>query len=149
MKHKSIRKKLLRYLDDDLSEREKEKMQRHIESCPGCRDALKAIEALWVTEQMIERQTAPPFLWTRIAGRLQSQTKRGLIEEPENPARWVLRPVLTVVMLFLMLYSGIRLGNLMTGSTGDASEISTENPTDNFGMSYFEILPPGSIKPMF
>jgi len=50
-----------------------------------------------------------------------------------------------VVVLLFIFFSGIKLGNLITGSTGDVTEISAESATDNFGMGYFEISPPGSI----
>lgn len=145
MKHKLIRKKLLRYLDGDLSIKEKVKVRHHLESCRACRDALKMLESMWVAERPIERKTAPAFLWTRIAARLQSQTEREIFKGLGNPVRWVLRPVITVVVLLFIFFSGMKLGNLITGSTGDVTEISTERITDNFGMSYFEILPPDSI----
>jgi predicted anti-sigma-YlaC factor YlaD len=145
MDHKAIQKKLLRYLDDELSEQEKVKVQRHLERCETCREALQTIELMWATERPIERKTAPPFLWTRIAARLQSQTELEIFKGLGNPVRWVLRPVMTVVVLLFIFFSGIQLGNLMTGNTGKASALSTEKVTDNFGMNYFEILPPGSI----
>jgi predicted anti-sigma-YlaC factor YlaD len=145
MDHKAIQKKLLRYLDDELSEQEKVKVQRHLERCETCREALQTIELMWATERPIERKTAPPFLWTRIAARLQSQTELEIFKGLGNPVRWVLRPVMTVVVLLFIFFSGIQLGNLMTGNTGKASALSTEKVTDNFGMNYFEILPPGSV----
>lgn len=145
MKHKSIRKKLLRYLDGDLSIKEKAKVRHHLESCRACRDALKMLESMWVAERTIERKTAPPFLWTRIAARLQSERRREFLERIEKITQLTLRPALTLAVLFLIIFSGIQLGNLMTGNTGKASALSTEKVTDNFGMSYFEILPPGSL----
>ncbi len=145
MNHKTIQKKLLRYLDGDLSIREKVKVRHHLESCRACRDTLKVLESMWVAERPIEQRTAPPFLWTRIAARLQTQTEREIFKGFGNLLRWVLRSVMTVVVLIIMFFSGVKLGNLITGSTVDVAEISTERVTDNFGMSYFEILPPGSI----
>ena len=145
MKHKSIQKKMLRYLDDDLPEGEKVNVQRHLESCRTCREDLKAVESMWATEQPIERQAAPPFLWTRIAARLQAEAEQRFFKGFNMFVHLALRPVLTVVVLFFIFFSGIKLGNLITGSTGDVTEISAESATDNFGMSYFEILPPGSI----
>lgn len=145
MKHKSIRKKLLRYLDGGLPEREQKKVRRHLESCETCRDALQTIELIWASERPIERKTAPPFLWTRISARLQAEAKQGFLNGLKAPVRLALRPVVTVVVLFFLFFSGIKLGNLITGSTGDVTEISAESATNNFGMSYFEILPPGSI----
>lgn len=145
MNHKMIQKKLLRYLDDELSEQEKVKVQRHLERCETCRDALKTIELMWVTERPIERKTAPPFLWTRISARLQAEAEQGIFKGFKKPVRLALRPLVTVVVLLFIFFSGIKLGNLMTGPSGDVAEISTERITDNFGMSYFEILPPGSL----
>ncbi|MFO7914545.1 MAG: zf-HC2 domain-containing protein [Candidatus Krumholzibacteriales bacterium] len=145
MKHKSIRKLLLRYLDDDLSEREKTKVWRHLESCRECRDALKAIEWMWVKERPVERKKAPPFLWTRIAARLQPEAKQVFPKKIEKIARPALRLVVTVAALFFIIFSGIKLGGLMTGNSGESAELSTERITDDYGMSYFEILPPGSI----
>ncbi len=145
MDHKAIQKKLLRYLDDELSEQEKVKVQRHLERCETCRDALQTIELMWATERPIERKNAQPFLWTRIAARLQSERRRDFSERIEKITRLTLRPALTLAVLFLIIFSGIQLGNLMTGNTGKTAALSTEKVTDNFGMSYFEILPPGSI----
>lgn len=145
MDHKTIQKKLLRYLDDELSELEKVKVQRHLESCLECRDILKTIKSIWVTEQPIERQTVPPFLWTRISMRLNSERKQGILNKRKQFALPALRPVITAVVLLFIFFSGIKLGNLITGTTDDVIEISTETITDNFGMNYFEILPPGSL----
>jgi predicted anti-sigma-YlaC factor YlaD len=145
MKHKTIQRKMLRYLDNELSEKEKVKVQRHLERCETCRDALQTIELMWATERPIERKNAPPFLWTRIAARLQSERRRDFLERIEKITQLTLRPALTLAVLFLIIFSGIQLGNLMTGNTGKVSALSTEKVTDNFGMNYFEILPPGSI----
>jgi predicted anti-sigma-YlaC factor YlaD len=145
MRHKTIQIKLLRFLDDDLAEREKAIVQRHLEGCRTCRDALKTVESMWVLERPMERETAPPFLWTRISARLQIEAEPAFFKAFEKPLRLALPPVVTTVVLLFIFFSGIKLGNLITGSTGDVTEISTERVTDNFGMSYFEILPPGSI----
>lgn len=145
MKHKTIQKKLLRYLDGDLPDREKAKVRRHLEGCRTCRDALKMIESMWIMERPIERKAAPPFLWTRIAARLRLETKRSFFKEFKKDVRLALRPVVTVVVLLFIFLCGVQLGNLVIRSAGEGAEISAERSTDTFGMSYFEILPPGSI----
>jgi len=145
MKHKTIQKKLLRYLDEELSELEKVEVQRHLERCETCRDALQTVESLWIAERPLERKTAPPFLWTRISVQLGAEAEKGIFKGFKEPVRLALRPLVTVVVLLFIFFSGITLGDLMTGSSGDVTEISTERITDNFGMSYFEILPPGSL----
>lgn len=145
MTHKAIQKKMLRYLDDELSGQEKAKVQRHLERCKTCRDALQTIKSLWITERPPEQKNAPLLLWTYIAAGLQSPTERGVLKGSENPGRQLLRPVMTVVALIIICFSGIKLGNLITGSTGDVAQVSAESAIDNFGMSYFGISPPGSL----
>lgn len=145
MKHKIIQKKLLRYLDNDLSEREKAKVRSHLENCRSCREALKVVESIWIPEQPIDRKTAPPFLWTGISTRLRSEEEQGVLGEIKKPGQAAFRPLIMVAVLVLIFFSGIKLGNLITGSSRVGTDISTERITDNFGMVYFEILPPGSI----
>ncbi|MBN2088510.1 zf-HC2 domain-containing protein [candidate division KSB1 bacterium] len=145
MRHKKIRKKLLRYLDNDLLEKEKLEVQCHLENCRSCQDDLKTVEMLWFPERLIERKSAPPFLWTRISARIQSEAKQGFLNELKKPVWLALRPVVMVAMFILIFFSGIKLGNLMIKPFGEGSEISAERSTDNFGMGYFEISPPGSI----
>lgn len=145
MKHKTIRKKILRYLEGDLDEKEKGKIQRHLKHCRMCRDELNILRPIWMTEQPVKRETAPPFLWTRISARLSSKKKEGLPWKVKKVTRFLLRPVLTVVALGFMFYSGIRLGTLVTGAREDHTEISMETTAEEFGLNYFDILPPGSI----
>ncbi len=146
MRHKTIQKKLLRYLDNDLSEKEKEEWRRHLESCRNCRDALKTVEALWKTEQPIERKKAPQFLWTSISARLKTEQKQGFLNRvTNNIVRPALRPVAIVVVLLFIFFIGIQLGTLMSGQTGDGAEISSVKESDDFGLGYFEVLPPTSL----
>lgn len=145
MKHKTIQNKLLSYLDDELPEREKIKVQSHLKSCRICQEALKTVELIWATERPIERKTAPLILWTRISTRLNSEKKQGILYTLKQFIRPALRPVMTVVVLLFIFFSGIKLGKLITGSFVNVTEKSTESIADNFGMSYFEISPPGSI----
>ena len=145
MNHNTMRTKMLRYLDDELSDQEYMEMRRHLEHCENCRDALRTIESMWSAERPIERITAPPYLWMRISAQLQEEAEEGFLHGLKESVRPALRPVATVVVLLFMFFSGITLGNLMTGSTGDDSRISAAGGTDTFQTSYFEILPPGSI----
>ncbi len=145
MKHKTIKKKLLRYLDNELAQKEKLKVRRHLESCQTCQNDLKIIKSLWRTGQPVEKLSVPPFLWTRIITRLKSEKQQGFVNEMKYAILPMLRPAIIIVVLLFILVGGIDLGNWLTSSPGDRAELSSENTTDNFGLSYFEVLPPGSI----
>ena len=142
MRHKLIRKKLLRYLDDDLPGREHRAIKNHLQNCQSCQAYLRDIEALWRTTRPVKTFSAPPFLWSRISARLKTEKKQGSFVP-------LLRPALMIGALVLVLISGIKLGNMITLSHTDQIEALTGRIADSFGMSYFEVFPPGSIDTRF
>jgi hypothetical protein len=145
MKHKSIQKKLLRYLDDDLPVSEKAKVRRHLEGCRFCRNALKTAEWVWSKGRPVQRETCPPFLWARIYMQLESEQEHRLVDRLHHIVRPALRPMITLVVLLFIFLGGIKLGNLMTVAAVDRGDMSTYNATEDFGLSYFKPLPPGSV----
>ncbi len=145
MRHKMIQKKLLSYLDNDLSDDEKQNIQRHLETCQECRDDLETLERLWQSDRPIERMAVPPFLWSRIANALKSEKRRGFFDAAEFSFSRALRPVFVVAILVLVFIGGIELGTWIDHSEFDKPMISRERTEDNFGLNYFDVLPPGSI----
>jgi hypothetical protein len=143
MQHKSIQKKLLSYLDKDLSDSESQKVRSHLEGCQICQDDLKDLELLWRMERPVKRMTAPPFLWTRIAARLKSEKKQGFFNEIKVFIFPLLRPALEIAVLILGVIGGIEFGNRIFLSSGDSSEVTFEKTIDSFGLNYFEVFPPG------
>ena len=140
-----MRKKSLRYLDNDLPEREMQSVRAHLESCQTCLDVLKNIELLWRDEQPVKRVAAPPFLWLRILARLKRDEEQGFFIRFKASVLPLLRPAIIIGALVLVLIGGIEWGNMLLPASGDHREIAIAGTTGNFGMSYFEILPPGSI----
>jgi anti-sigma factor RsiW len=70
MKCKDINKKLLFYLDNELSPREKASVEAHLASCPDCR---RELESLAATQSVlsrgfspVKRKTAPLWIWVEL-----------------------------------------------------------------------------------
>lgn len=145
MRHKTIQKKLLSYLDNDLSDDEKQTIQRHLETCQECRDDIKTLERLWQSDRPIERIGVPPFIWARIANALKSEKRRGFFDGVEFSFSRMLRPVFVVAILVLVFIGGIELGTWIDHSEFDEPMTAVEKPVDNFGLNYFDVMPPGSI----
>lgn len=145
MRHKSIQKKLLRYLEKDLPESEQREIQNHLQSCQICQDDLKYLETLWQINRSDGRLTAPPFLWTRISAEFRADEKHSLFDGVKSSIPRVLQSAILIGILFLTLIGGIKLGNMITLSTDDRSAVQIDDYADSFGLNYFEILPPGSI----
>jgi len=144
MRHKSIRKKLLRYLDKELSEKESRRVLSHLESCQSCQSDLKAIESLWRINRPVERMATPPFLWAHISAQLKAEEKQGFFDNIKDAVLPLLRPAILVGTLLLALIGGMKLGDKIAPPPVEQAEIQIETK-DNLGMSYFEVLPPGSI----
>ena len=145
MQHKLIRKKLLRYLDNDLPERERKVIKDHLQSCQSCQAVLKNIEMLWSIKQPVKTMTAPPFLWSRISARIKTEEKQDFFKEKKGSLLHVLRPTMMIGALVLILISGIKLGNMITPLPTDQIEVLPGRITDSFGMNYFDVFPPGTI----
>ncbi|MDZ7722186.1 MAG: zf-HC2 domain-containing protein [candidate division KSB1 bacterium] len=143
MNHKTIKKKLLRYLDDELPQRQRNEIAEHLQNCRACREKLKYFETLWQPDHPVEPVLAPPFLWTRLSIRLEEENRRSFISKAKNTLPALLRPVLTAVALLFTVWAGIQLGTFMTLSTPDLSDVAQQT-ADSFGLNYFEVLPPGS-----
>ncbi len=143
MNHKTIKKKLLRYLDDELPQRERSEIDAHLQDCQACREDFKYFKTLWQPDNPVEPVIPPPFLWTRISTRLKEETKRSFAIKAKNKLPAVLRPVMTAVVLLFTVWAGIQLGNFMTIPLSDQSDFAQQT-ADSFGLNYFEVLPPGS-----
>jgi len=144
MRHNYIKKQLVNYLDEALPENEMQAVRQHLAHCQTCRDDLHALARLWRPEQPAARLTAPPNLWRRIAARLPQEKTPGIFEKISQSFFPVLRPVFIGAGLIVILLGGVELGQRLTLPVGPA-EAPGGNATENFGLNYFEVLPPGSI----
>lgn len=149
MRHKTIQKKLLGYLDNELSPREQQKIRNHLKICSTCLQELQQLKALWQIEQPIERMKIPPFIWTRISARLKGEEKKGFFNGIKNTVVPFLGPVIMAVLLLWALIGGIQLGNIISRPSDQQAAMQTTLAENDFGSSYFEALPPGSIGTRF
>jgi len=147
MKHKLIRKKLLRYLDNDLPENEQQEIQAHMVECPSCRAHLQWLKSSWQTEQSISRITAPPFLWTRFLARLNKEERSPMIVRIAGQFFQYARPAIVTAVIVLMVYIGVQFGQkiILPKTESTLSGVQTSQIRTEFGMDYFSALPPGSV----
>ena len=65
-----IRKRLVDYLEDALSDSVRADMARHMESCSACRRELEVLQLARRALSSVRRARAPAGIWTRIDARL-------------------------------------------------------------------------------
>jgi hypothetical protein len=144
MNHKTVQKKLLLYLDSDLSDNEEQLLKIHLANCQDCQKVLYQYQKIWRTDKPVNRITAPSVLWKRISTQLEKEQQKNVFFPFYNSFFPALRAVAIVLSISLSILGGIRLGNLIILSQPDQTEIPTDKQ-DNFGMDYFNTLPPGTI----
>ena len=64
------RRRLIDYLDDSLPDAGR--VERHIESCPACRDELESLRLCRNALLSVRRSAAPERIWARVDSRLRA-----------------------------------------------------------------------------
>ena len=147
MKHKEIRKKLLRYIDAELPQEESVEIQFHLQHCKQCRKDIELLSGAWNLSQPIRRVQPSPLLWNKISLQLEGKAQKGrLVHKVELFVRQTARPALTAAVVVLGLFIGIKLGNrvMMTELSSRQTVISLQSQSE-FGLENFRALSPGSL----
>ena len=115
MKCKNLHSKLIFYLEDDLPEAEKGRVEKHLSECNECRAFANDMRKTLGIIEVEKKPESNPFFYTRLKARLESEYQ----QEPEMFRRpffaRVLQPVLFSVILLLGIYAGIKLGQPVDG----------------------------------
>ena len=151
MKCKKVRKKLLLFLDGDLSEKQRIKIQHHLKGCPGCLKQVDVVSKLWNDAGELERIESSPYLWNRLSLRIAKyESSKNLFSAFfETIARYAV-PATAVVILLIGIFSGIYLGSFPNSQQLDASRLNSDiTAKERFVRSSyldsFDDLPPESI----
>lgn len=132
MKHESIHKDLIFYIDNELSVEKRTVIENHLEDCADCRSFLVFLKE---EMQVIEKEKNPeasPYFYTRLSARLDVQPPFKL------PGLWVriAQPAFFSMMLIAGIYGGLRLGS------NASSERINQEPTNTIQlMNDFEAEP--------
>lgn len=106
-----VQKKLIFFLEKELSGAEMKAVHEHLDICPNCvlfAQEMKATLSILDTDRNPE---ITPFFYTRVKAKLENQV------EAENQVAHrpvlvrVLQPVAFSIILLFGIYGGIRLGN--------------------------------------
>lgn len=143
MKHKTVRKKLLRYLDNELAQEELKSVRLHLSSCLECSNYLKQLEKIWLTGQHVSRVEVPPFLWTRLSVRLESENQAPITKRVTTAMSLFIGKAWVPAIIVITIFSGILFGSEMhNNNLKDKNKTIAEQ---EFGLDYFSLTPPGYI----
>jgi len=148
MKHKKIQKRFLLYIDGDLNVAEKLIIDQHLNECVTCNKQYEVITKIWKEERKLEQPLPSPALWYDLKNRMEKEA------EKSNPLRAIVgntkllfNSVITVGVVVFAIFIGSKFGSLLSPQNiGQSVTYSqSENNRDEFGMSYFDAVPPGSL----
>ena len=145
MIHKTIQKKLILYLDSNLSERETNIVKEHLSQCRSCQKEIKTLSAIWRNEGITERITPSEYLWTRLEARLNEPNtvdRHPLYDKLIPAARLSVIAALVLVAIFVGNYIG-------KVSDNDLKTDTREYLWNTYSLEAFEPIPTESIGKAF
>lgn len=107
MKHESIHKDLIFYLDNELSDEKRTIVEKHLEDCADCRSFLAFLQN---EMQIIEKEKNPevsPFFFTRLSAKLDERPQF----KPQGLWVRIAQPAFFSMMLIAGIYGGLHLGS--------------------------------------
>jgi predicted anti-sigma-YlaC factor YlaD len=148
MKHNKIQKKFLLYNDGYLSEAEKLLIEQHLDVCGDCKRYFEELANIWNEERKLESPLPSQALWYDLKDRIEKERfKKAPITIMVSNAKILLNTAFTMFVIVFAVFVGSKLGSELTpkGSTESGTYDYSENIKDEFGMSYFDAVPPNSL----
>ncbi len=110
MKCKTLHKKLIFFIEGDLSTKEMKQFELHLSECPDCLAfALEMKNTLGIIE--IEKSIEiNPYIYTRIKAKLENQEMERVSVVNRPVLVRILQSLAFSVILLLGIYGGIKLG---------------------------------------
>ena len=120
MNCKSMRMLLLDYLDDNLSTDLQNDVSEHLETCPGCSAYFSRFGKLPDIMAVDKQFQADPFMYTRIASKLDNKIQQGIRLKP------AFRTLIIAFTMLTGIYSGIWLGKSYNNKKTIAADYQEE-----------------------
>jgi anti-sigma factor RsiW len=141
-----IKSQLNRYLDGEISPKEQEKIELHVESCASCREELSLLR---MTEGLLQHPPEPPDIPAGFTERAILRYKQRFEQQPEASFSWSsLSPVMRLAAAITLVF-GLGLGGLMsvalTSSLKKQPNIQLTESYSEYGLDYFSDAPKGSL----
>lgn len=151
MNHKRIQRKLILFLDSELSGTETDKIKQHLEECSSCSKELEKIAHVWKFEEEARRIDPPPYLLTRLNARIKEyETYQHPFTELFKGIIGLVRPAIALMILTSGILLGVYLGNIPLPNNARKIDIQTtaqerERFFSSIYLDSFQDLPPESV----
>jgi len=153
MNCKHVKKNLVGFLENKLSQKQRSEIEDHLKICPDCSHLLEGFSQLWGALESREKIQPSPYFWTRLKQRVTEyeEGRRPVLGWLGGLVGWV-RPAIAVAALLTCIFLGYSLGDFpqsVNGQTtyqGDERAVALEQFFDSYNLDPSIGLPAGSIE---
>lgn len=114
---KKINKKIIFYIDNELNQSEKDKVQKHIETCKKCKETYNLLLASMNIISVEKNKKVNPFIATPILEKIN------LLKQPKQVYKKVLQPVLASLAILLGVFFGHNISIYLNENETTTNEI--------------------------
>ena len=137
MKCEDVADRLSAFIDGELPEAERLRVQQHLEACARCAADRESLSLAWDQVPALPRAAPRTDLWPRLEARLAGDSA----PRPWPWLWWSPSLTLATAVLIVGLLLGLRLGDLIVKPNALAADASPER----IEMQYFADVFPGSL----
>ncbi|MFP4619934.1 MAG: zf-HC2 domain-containing protein [Bacteroidales bacterium] len=135
MKCSEVYKQLFQYLDGELSEIQKKRIEEHLESCASCRSICENSREAWNAAR-IEEIPYQPFFYTRLKQKMENREGKS-VPAFARIGKAILQPALYFIVLGLGIYIGVYLGQGAENQSETTSSIEQTNYIEGYAKSHY------------
>jgi predicted anti-sigma-YlaC factor YlaD len=110
MKCKTLHKKLIFFLEGDLSPVQMEEVQNHLDGCSSCAAFAREMKLTLGIIDIEKTREVNPYFYTRLKAKLENRAAQNSPAFGRLILAKVLQPAFFSVLLILGIYSGIKIG---------------------------------------
>lgn len=126
MNCKDLHKKIIFYLEGELSEKEMEETKLHLAECNECAVFAAEMEKTFLVLEAEKSPTVNPFFYTRLKAKMENRASAQYELQLRPMLVRVLQPAFFSVLLIVGIYTGIKIGNPTTSKTDSAIYVEQE-----------------------
>ncbi len=98
--HEDFKILMMKYIDEEITSEEKEKLERHLLECTECQEEFDNLKALKEVNKKMKRQLLPEMAWEEYWRHLYNRIERGI--------SWILISVGAILLLGIGIYHFVK-----------------------------------------
>ena len=139
MRCSKIRRKLSRFIDNEMTDSQKKEIENHLTVCENCQRVYQTLLQSWELLNVLPSPEPTPFLYTRIRARLSEQAGTKSREWMER----ILVPLSATAAVII----GIVIGSIVgaNGHVPDSVSVAETGVTGSIDLGAFDDMPESSL----